>query len=216
MTLPELYERVASLPSGGYITVDTRLNKKYMYSLIHSGRAFIVGERWKIQGKVPPIYYQPFKPTFSSVSQVSGACYTKFYNVPDIIALDSRASGLGFIGGDGTMCQFREVSSRGAFVSMMNNRVIKNSKIPYVLMQGGGEIEIYHKTKVHDLHMEAIFSDPTEVDTYNIDKDSYPMDVGDIPRLEAYLMSGTMSLVYRTPIDRINDQRDTTVPPQVK
>lgn len=218
MTLPELYERIGSLPTGGYLTVDSRFDEGYIYSLIHSARAFIVSQRWKNDGKIPPIYYQPFNPKYSAMSQDSEVCYTKYYNVPDIIALDGRASGLGFVGGDGTMCQFREIRSRAVFNSMMKSRVIKNSKTPYVLILGNGEVEVYSssKSKLQNISMEAIFSDPTKVDTYNVDYDSYPMDVSDIPKMESYLMQGSMSLVYRTPIDRVNDQRDTTVPPPVR
>lgn len=214
MTLPEIYERVASLPSGGYITVDTRFNKQYMYSMIHSARAFIIGERWKQFGKIPPIYYQPFTPQFEVLSQDADSCYTKFYNVPDIIALDGRATGLGFVGGDGTLCQFREVSSRSAFASMQNHRTMKKGRKAYVLMLGGGEMEVYFRDSIENITLNAIFSDPTQVDTYNVDFDAYPMDISDIPKMETYLMQGSMGLVYKTPIDRVNDQRDTTIAPQ--
>lgn len=214
MTLPEIYERLASLPSGGYITVDTRFNKQYMYSMIHSARAFIIGERWKQFGKIPPVYYQSYKPTYEVLSQDADSCYAKFYNVPDIIALDGRATGLGFVGGNGTLCQFREVSSRSAFASMQSHTTMKKGRGKiYVLVLGGGEIEVYSDLGVEDIMLNAIFADPTKVDTYNVDYDDYPMDVSDIPKMETYLMQGSMGLVYKTPIDRVNDQRDTTIQP---
>lgn len=213
MTLPQLYERIASLPSGGYLTVDTRLDKGFMYSLIHSARAFIVAERWKQYGKIPPVYYQPFTPQYNELSQDGTMCYTTFYNIPDIIALDGRATGLGYVGSDGCQCLFREVSSRAAWASMKEHRSFKRNTKPYVLFAGSGMCEVWFKDSIENITFNAIFSDPTQVDTYNVDFDPYPMDVSDIPKMETYLLQGSMGLVYKTPIDRVNDQRDTTVQP---
>jgi len=217
MTLPQLFERVASLPSGGYITVDSRFSPQQMYSHIHSARANIVTERWRKEGKVPPIYFQPFKPKYEILSQSKGVCFTRFYDVPDIIALDGRATGMGFIGGNGTLCQFREVSSKGAFAAMQSHRITKVGRnITYVLVLGGGEFNVYSSMSIEDMELHAVFSDPTKVDTYNIEFDSYPIDTSDATKIESFLMQGSMSLTYKTPMDRVNDQRDTTVAPPVR
>lgn len=214
MTLPELYERVVSLISGGAAAVDTRLERGYVYSLIHSARAQVITERFKMQGSVPPIYYQPFKPEYVVLSQNPNGCYSKFYNVPAIIAIDGRSTGLGFIGGDEALCMFREVNNRAELASMMTNRLAKKLRKPIALILGGGEMEVYSQDSIESIRMEAVFADPTTVDTYNIDYDDYPMDMGDIARLEALLLQSTLNAVSKTPMDRINDQRDTTVQPQ--
>lgn len=215
-TLEKLRNRISSLPVAGYITVDGRLDASYMDFLIHSARAFVVCERWKQYGKIPPIYYQKFFPQYEKLAQDSNGCYVKYYGVPDIIALDGRATGLGYVGSSNTLNQFREVSSRGALTSMMNNRVIKANRKGLVLFEGGGEMSIYFRDKVKMPELAAIFSDPTQVPEYNINFDSYPMDISDIPKMETYLMQGSMGLVYRTPINRVNDSRDVTVPPIVQ
>ncbi len=214
MTLPELYERIGSLPSGGYLTVDTRFDKGYIYTLIHTARAVIVSERWKMNGMVPPVYYQPYKPEYVILSQTEDGCYSKFYNVPDIINLDGRATGLGYVGSTGTLCQFREVNNSAVLASMMNNRIIRKMRKPIVLMLGGGEMEVYSTDSIENLRMEAIFADPTKVPTYNVDFDQYPIDASDISKIELYILQGSMNMTTRTPMDRINEQRDTTIQPQ--
>lgn len=216
LTLPQIYEQAASLPSGGYITVDSRFDKGYMYSMIHLGRAVIAQERWKTQGKIPPIYFQPFTPKYEILSQSPG-CFTQFYDVPDIIQLDQRASGIGYIGATGELCQFREISSEGAFAAMQHHRILKmgRGKV-YALILGGGEVKVYSPFPIENMRMQILASDPTTVPSYNIDMDSYPIDAGDLPKLYQYLMQGVMSLTYKTPIDRVNDQRDITVPPPVR
>jgi hypothetical protein len=216
-TLPQLIEKIASGPTGGYVTVDSRYDTGYMTSVINAGRAFIIGERWKMYSKIPPIYYQKFTPTYSKSAQDDESCgYTTFYDVPDIIALDGRASGLGYIGSSNEINNFREVSSRAAFGSMMGNKVMAAKRKPLVLVEGGGVIRIYYRDKVKLPEMYIIASDPTQVPLYNINFDAYPMDVSDIPKLETYILQGSFGLTYKTPMDRINDGRDTTVPPPVR
>lgn len=214
MTLPELYERIGALPSGGYLTVDTRFDKGYIYTLIHTARAFIVSERFKQTGFVPAVYYQPYKPEYVILSQNEEGCYSRFMNVPDMINLDGRATGLGYAGADGTLCQFREVNNRAQLASMMSNRIIRKMRKPIVLVLGGGELEVYSNDSIENMKMEAIFADPTKVPSYNIDFDQYPIEASDISKMELYILQGSMNMITRTPMDRINEQRDTTIPPQ--
>lgn len=214
MTISEIYERIGSLPSSGYLTSDTRLDQGYIYSLIHSARAFVVNQRWAMNGFIPPAYYQTFKPEYVILSQDSDACYSKFLNVPQMIALDGRATGLGYVGADGSLCQFREVNNRAQLTSMMNNRIIRKMRKPIVLVLGGGELEVYSNDSIENMKIEAVFSDPTTVSTFNINLDDYPIDLGDISKIEQFLMQGPINMISRGVMDRVNEQRDTTVPPQ--
>ncbi len=218
LTFPQLIEKVSSLPEGGYITVDNRLQPGIMANIINAARAFIVCERWKSHGKVPPIYYQPFYPEYSKQAQDEESCYTKFYGIPDIIALDGNATGLGYIGSSNELNSFREVSSRQALSSMLNNRIIAKKRKPLALIGANGELEIYSSAagKIKLPQIEAVFSDPRTVPLYNVDYDPYPMDMSDIARMEDYLVRGSFNFVMKTPINRVNDGRDVTVPPQVR
>lgn len=216
MTFPQLIERVSSCPTGGYITVDSRLDSGYMANLINSARAFIVAERWKAHGMIPPAYYQRFEPDFSKAAQDEDGCYTMFYDIPQIIALDGRASGIGYVGAiNDIKCQFREVSTLGELASFQNDRIMKSGRKAYIL-NGQGTLRVDYKSKIKQFLMDIIAADPREVPSYNVDFDDYPMDISDIPKMETYLLQGSFGLVYKTPIDRINDGRDTTVAPPVR
>lgn len=215
-TLFDLRNRVSSLPVGGYITVDSRLDGSYIDYLIHSARAFICCERWKQYGEIPASYYQTYSPDYNKAAQDTDACYTVFYDIPQIIALDGRASGLGYVGAiNDIKYSFREVANLAELSSFQQDRIMKSGRKAYVLM-GQNSIRIYYKDKIKMFQMNAIFFDPTQVPTYNVDFDVYPMDGSDIPKMETYLMQGSMGLSYRTPINRVNDARDVTVPPQVR
>ena len=213
MTLPQIYERIGALPNGLYLTSDTRFDRGQIYSLVHSARAFVVNERWKSDKKIPAIYYLTYLPSYNKLAQEQ-SCYVKFFDCPDIISLDGRATGVGYVGTiNGVPCNFREVSSRASFAAMQSDRTMKAGRKAYVLFGHNGELEVYYQDAITEFQIDLIASDPTKVPGYNIELDSYPIDISDIPKIEMYLMQGTMSLSYRTPIDRINDGRDITVPP---
>jgi len=163
MTLPELIERVSSGPTGGYITVDSRLDSGYMTNLINSARAFMAAERWKAYGMIPPAYYQRYEPDFSKAAQEEGSCYTIFYGVPQIIALDGRSSGIGFTGDINSLkYQFREVSSLAELASFQNDRIMKSGRRAYIL-NGQGTLRVEFKDKIKQFSMEIIAADPREL-----------------------------------------------------
>lgn len=216
MTLPELYERIAALPTGLYVTVDSRFNKGDIYSRIHSARAEVIKQRWSQDLKIPYVCYQPLNPSYSKLSQDSDVCYTKYYDVPPIISMKGR-TGLGYVGSDGELNEFREVNGKAEMASMMNKKLTAKLRVPYIVLLGNGEIEVYYsKGKVKEFQLQAIFANPTLVNTYNVLYDQYPIDEGDIDLIERYLLTGTFRMAVSTPIDRVNDQRDITVPPTVK
>ncbi len=212
MTLPEIYERIGSLPSGGYLTIDSRFDKGYIYSLIHSARSIIVMERFKANMSIPPVYYQPYTPTFEKVAQDSDKCCTIFYGVPTIIGGDGRTSGLGYVGTiNGKPKIFKEVGSRAELAAMFTDRTMRNLTRPYVLI-GGESIEVYSNETIKNFSIEAIFKDPTQLPTYDIPTSEYPMDIADIAKMETYLMQGAMGASIKTIADRIANSRDDTQP----
>lgn len=215
MTLPELREHLGSLPSAGYMTSDSRFDPGFLDSSIHNARAFVVTERWKQDRKVPPVYYQTYEPVYDKAAQDTDECYTVFYGVPDIIALDGRATGLGYVGTlNGTPTTFREVSSQAAFASMQTDRLMKFGRFTYVLI-GKNTVKVFAESKIKRFTMDAVFADPTLLPSYNIIRDQYPIDVSDIPKIETYLLQGAMGLTYKTPMDRVADSKDITVPPNI-
>lgn len=215
MTLPQIYERIGSLPDGGYLVIDSRFDPGYIYSLCHTARAVIASERWKVDKDIPYTYYQTFIPEYSVLAQSNtDGCFISFYGLPQIIALDGRATGMGFVGTiNGKPCTFREVTSRATFASMQTDRVMKAGREPYILLLPGGEFQVWYQDAITELKIDAVFADPTKLPDYNVDIDDYPIDQGDVGIVERLLMQGSMRFAASTPIDRINDSRDTTVAP---
>ena len=211
MTLPEIYERVSALPLGGYITIDNRMDKGFMYSLIHSARAIVVGQRYVEEGIVPSVYFQAFKPDYIEAAQTSTS-YARYSGFPAVISIGSKRDGMGYVGSVCLNVPFRQVQDRATFASMQQDRVMKAGRKAYVLV-GNGYLEVYYKNKIKEVLIEGVFMDPTKVPNYNIEKDDYPMDIGDIGRMEMVLMQGDLNMIAKSVTDRVKNDRDDAVQP---
>lgn len=211
MTLPEIYERFSALPLGGYITIDNRLDKGYMYSLIHSARAFVVQQRFAEQGVIQPVYFQQYKPDYIEAAQTSTS-YARYSPFPAVIGVGAKRDGMGYVGSVCLNVPFRQVNSRAEFASMQFDRIMKAGRKAYVLV-GNNYIEIYYKNKIKEVLIEAVFMDPTKVPNYNIEKDEYPVEAGDIARMEMYILQSDMNMISRSVSDRIKNDRDDSIQP---
>lgn len=210
MTFPEIYERIGSLASGGYLTEDSRYDKGYIYSLVNSARAVIALERWKADLVLPPSYFQDYEPEFVSQAQELEQCCSIFVDCPEIIALNSLGSGLSYVGTvDGIPKRFAEVVSESDLAMILHDRVTKIPLVPYVL-RGAGVIKIYYKNTIKQFKMTAAFKDPRQIPTYNIDLSPYPIDVGDLAKVETYIQQGSMNATVKTIADRIANSKDNT------
>lgn len=217
-TLPEIYERIVAIAQGGYFTTDVLNNKELMYSLIHSARQQTIQERFQKWGTIPQVYYQPWTPRYDALSQVAGTNYTLFTGFPTAIALDGRSSGMGYIGTvivDNCPVMFREVRTRSEFAAMQEDVIMRAGRKAYVLVDGTN-VQVFYKNKIKELSIEAVFSVPTDVNSYNVDLDPYPMDLGDFARLEQILLQTDIGAIQRTPTDRVVNARADAVQPLIR
>ena len=213
MTARQIYDWVGSLPSAGSLSVDSRLDFGFVMQTFGASRSLVVMDRWLKDGSIPREYYQTITPTYNKLSQ-GDVCYNTFYGIPDLIALDGMGTGMGYVGTvNGIPCTFREVGTRAEFASQQHDRIMKAGRVAYILLNGSGECEIYYKDSIRDFRMDAILSNPMSLSTFNIEADKYPVAEDDLTKIANYMMSGGLSMPYKTPLDRINDGRDGVVQP---
>ena len=211
-TLPQIYERIGSLASGGYLTEDSRYDKGYIYSLVDSARIVIAAERWKADMAIPPSYYQEYEPEFIKQAQNSDLCCSVFYDCPEIAAINNQTSGLGYVGTvDGKPTRFAEVASEAELSMILQDRITKIPLTPYVL-RSAGVIRVFYKSVIKQFKMTGIFVNPREIPTFDIDKSPYPIDDGDLAKMDTYLMQGSMNATVKTIADRIANSKDNTRP----
>lgn len=212
MTAREVYEWMGSLPSGGYLTIESRLTFDFTMQTFNKGRAFVLTDRWMKDRSIPREYYQTITPTYNKLAQ-EDSCYVSYYGLPDFVALDGMATGIGYVGSvNGVPATFREVGTRAELASMQNNRLMKVGRKVYVLPDGHGGLEIYSSDVIKSFRMDIVASNPLSVVGFNIDSDTYPVSEDDYGKIATYLTSGSLSMPYRTPYDLVNIGKDSSIP----
>jgi hypothetical protein len=71
---------------------------------------------------------------------------------------------------------------------------------------------VYWKSTVKRFKMTGIFSDPRDIPTYDVELSQYPIDEGDLARVDTYLTQGSMNATVKTIADRIANSKDNTQP----
>lgn len=214
MTAKEVYNWMGSLPSGGYLTIESRLSFDFTMQTFNKGRAVVLMDRWLKDRSIPREYYQTITPTYNKLAQEDG-CYISFFGLPQYVALDGLSTGIGYVGSvNGIPQTFREVGTRAEFASMQKDKVMKigRGKV-YVLPDGHCGLEIYASPPVVTFSMDIVAANPLEVVTFNPDKDPYPVAEDDYGKIATYLTTGSLSLPYRTPYDLVNNGKDNSQSP---
>lgn len=205
-TLPELYDMFASLPSGGYITSDSRFQKGEMYSVINKcknrAQKIVYGQ----EKRVHPMWYMPFYPNYDSTWQTND-CFKRF-RMPDYNNLDTVMGGIGYVGAANTLNTFHVIESRVQLSDWMNHPILKpRTKDVYILIENGWA---YVYSTVRDFQMMIIPANPQDIPTYNVDNDPYPVDGALIELMTQIAMKGDLFMYSKTKVDLIQDGRDST------
>ncbi len=209
MLLTELTERIANLPSGGFLTDENRLDFGYLRSLIHSASAQAKRNDFARTKRVHSSWLYPYYPQLNDDSQVSN-CYYKF-KLPQYIAFDSRMTGIGYVGSVENNQQFQIVENRAKFSAMMKDRVMKLGKNK-VLIENG-YMEVYGKTT--KMVVEASWYDVTELPNFNIDKDHYNIETSLIPEIEKIILQTNLVIITKSAMDTLQDKKDSSAPANI-
>lgn len=208
MTLPEVYELIAALPNGGFLSDESRLDRPFIYQKIHEGRATAI-QNWYLRHKnIHNSWYFPLNLSLDKSQQIDG-CYYHF-ELPQIIAMDSRHSGMGYIGTIKFNQGFRVTLGRAKFASQQADRFMKVRDTVTDVLVENDFLEIYGKMP-QKFRVEAIWSDPTKLSSYNIEKDQYPIDFNLIGGIQSYILQRDVVLITRTKSDTIQNKKDDSV-----
>lgn len=208
MTQPQIVERLSRLPSGGIITNTGRFDSGYLGSVLNTFRlktlqVVVNGDRYTAKNKrINPQYLQKHWPVYESVLQEPSVPYVQF-RCPEIASIDSTMDGLQYCGSISGSCNFRRILNRGQLSTFNQNKFtnIDNGTGLSCLYDGSQQIiEIYGGGKMlRELLLECVFIDPTQIPTYNIEKDQYPISDSDLTILERLVLSEQTLLESRTP-----------------
>jgi hypothetical protein len=201
MILPELAERIANLPSG-FLTDESRLDRPYLYSLIHTAAAQAKQISFQRTKRIESSWMFPYFPEFNEAAQI-GDCYYKF-KLPQIVPLDGRQTGLGYIGSIDCNTLYRTVENRAKFAAMQMHRIMKNRRNT-VLIENGS-IEIYGSAK--EARIDGCWFDVTTLPNFNINKDDYPISANLIPEIERLILQIDLATIMKSRQDYKQNKMD--------
>lgn len=214
MLINEIRDIVKALPSGGFISPDSRFANKFLDRVIDTARAFVIRDQYAKFKRIDPAWMQTYIPEYSAGYQDGNLCFVS-YQVPPVIAFDGVQDGHGYIGGVKLNIAFRQCNDRGQFAMMKNDRVMNptSGRFPIVLFEGN-IMEIYSRVLITDPpQMSAVFSKPTEIPTFNPQYDDYPIEESLIRELTRVITAQDLIVITRSAIDRVKDGFDNSALP---
>lgn len=203
MTLPELYQRIATLPSGGMLSDENRFDYGFVYSLIHTASAQAKRAEFMRTKKPHPAWFFPYYPDFNSLAQIDG-CFYRF-KIPQIIALDARQTGVEYAGSIRANEQFNVVIGRAKFAAMQKDRVMK-SGIGNTVLIDNGFCEVYGKAK--NFFINAAWFDVTQLSNFSLEKDDYNIEASLIPEVERIILQLNLNIITKSAIDYLQNKKD--------
>lgn len=212
MLLTELTERIANLPSSGFLTDENKFDVGYLRSLIHSASAQAKRNDFAKTKKIHSSWLFPYYPQFNAAAQL-GDCYYKF-PLPQYIALDSRMTGISYVGSVEGNKQFNFTDNRAKFAAMQTDRVMRN-RGNMVLVENG-HLELYGNAK--KLRIDASWydiSDPVYFKNFNINVDDYNVETSLVPEIEKIILQTNLIIITKSAMDTLQDKKDSSSPANI-
>jgi hypothetical protein len=210
-TLRQIIESAISSVSGGLFVDDRNISTEQIEQKVHEGRSLWCDQQYMKTKRVHPDWIQRFYPEYDSELQTD-KCRTVF-NMPHVMLFSDKSDGLQYFGSDSYADNFTRIPSRAALATMMNHPVMKVGRRNYVLYQNG-QGECYTKTNINAPIVEGVFARPTDVPTFNKEKDAYPCDSQGVDFIEKYLSQTVLKMEISTPADKNSDGVDSTKLPR--
>lgn len=206
-------EKVIRLASEAIETDESVYDPLYIDSLIHDARAnvlrldFIKFRRWH------PLAIQKFYPAFD-VEYQDSVCYTKFKLPTTFIQANSMQDGFVYAGPDSIdkARNFRRIKSRSELADFLKSQTMTPATGRYIgILTEGQDVIVVSKNSIRTILIEGVFADPTAFDTYNIEKDEYPISVDLAELMYEFIQAKTFRVTDSKVPDTISS---SSTPPQ--
>ncbi|MHB8410245.1 MAG: hypothetical protein ACYDHY_19610 [Acidiferrobacterales bacterium] len=184
MKKAQIIDSLISDAGGGTRSASDMLTPKYVAKNLDAARAEAIEKRWLKFNVINPLCYQKFYMTLDSNLQVQpNTTLNNFpYNIfrlPSVIQLGEN-DGIRYLGALNCIDNWRRIRSREEMSVVLKHPYTKISNHPddiYYLYDGNkGQVQVYN-TNIQEGLCEGIFQNPTEIPTFNVDYDDYPIDI---------------------------------------
>lgn len=214
LTQRERIEKVQRLVGAGIITDESRYDYQYMKSLYDTGRAIALAMIWKASKRINPICYQKHYPKYEPDLQVDN-CIVRF-RTPQVISLQGGSYGDStdgnmYVGDEDGRNSYRKIRDIVELNTINGHRFMKaNGRYMGYMYDGAlGLMEIFGNPDLEKLFVNGVFMNPDECNTYNPDKDNYPIDDFTADLVEKAIFQSTTSVIANGKPDYIDDGTDS-------
>lgn len=199
----QIAQSIISTVSGGIFVDERNLSQEKILDKIDEVREVWVAQKFKETHYVHPDWVQKFWPEYDE--DIQDASYCVKFKCPSIARLSDRADGLRYIGAEDCADDFRRVKSRGQLSTMRHHPAMKVGNKVVALYESGVIELISKRSKPFVPIVIGIFSKPSEIPTFNINTDQYPLDGAGIEFVENYIVTKVSRVEISTPADGVSN-----------
>jgi len=212
-TIQELAERIDRLVSGSISTDEGVFDNDYLYSLVNTGRAFVLRQDFLKFRRWSPQAIQTLYPEFDINFQDS-VCYSRFQLPSAFIQANAVQDGLVYCGSSSskimTTRNFRRIKSRTELADFLKNPKTTPASGKYVaVLIEGLLMTLISKDIIKEPMITGVFDTPNALETFNLQRDFYPISEDMIPDMETFILKSTMGMEAAKDADVVSDSADT-------
>lgn len=208
MTLPEVRESTIRTVSAALKTDEDRYEPDFMEAIIHQYRASAIAIMWREDKRINANWTQQYIAVYSKDLQEDD-CFVRF-ECPALIKLDRKTDGAIYVGSASGNVAYRKVTSRAELANNNLHRYTKTNSRTIKVLWSDGYWEAHGNNLIKELRTDGIFANPTDIPTYNVELDQYPIDEDTLSLMKKLIiLSEVVPMAAKEP-DRISDSTDKT------
>lgn len=179
MTLAELIDVTERfLSNSGVRTDESKWDEPYIVNLINRYRGMAITQSFAANKNINPLWIQRYDLVYEEDAQ-EDACLVKF-NMPSVMMLGNTQTGLIYFGNVNGICPFRFVKTRME-LAMYNSHRYNNKTKTIRAIYVEGALEVRNDQMLQNAFIEGVFNIPSDLPTFNVNKDQYPISEDLIP-----------------------------------
>lgn len=197
MTQKEAIDRLLAISSGGITDSIVDPERGYLESKIDSLREMALINEFERTGIDNPSNYQPFYAEYDDDLQEDSNCEYTLFRVPPVLQFATHRNGFmnGMSESGLSMIIHPTEEIFQAHIMHPVSKAIKRVHAVYV--PSTGLMKVYNKG-MRSFKVNAIFKRPSDVPTWNRDKDDYPISNSAFEVLEELYKNGVLPIILRT------------------
>ena len=213
MLIDEIADIIIRSDNSGIFTDEQKLDRDYIYALIHKGRARAIFDAFVKTKRISTSWLQQDILDYDADIQLSEDYV--IFGCSQTISLDNVRDGLVYVGTIDGNCQYRKLNGRSELAMYSGHRYIKgDDNIRYIYSDG--YLEFYGNTELQEVRVDGIFSNPLLLKSFNKDYDNYPISPDLLPTIQEIIFKVDGQFVIGKPIDSKSDSADTLSTPNKK